>query len=51
MARDPLGVGTLTAFAVNLLSKLGITFVTAFPAPVSVMTMLTAADLPRRAFV
>ncbi len=37
MANEPLGVGTLTALAVSFLSKEGITLVTAFPAPVSVI--------------
>ena len=50
IANEPFGVGTRTALAVSLLSKEGITLVTAFPAPVSVITMFTAADLPRTVF-
>ena len=46
IARDALGVGTLTAFAVNLPSKLGIAYTTALPAPVSVITIFRGADLP-----
>ena len=34
MAKDPFGVGTLTAFEVSLPASDGITLVTAFPAPV-----------------
>ena len=48
IANDPFGVGTRIAFAVNLLDKSGITLVTALPAPVDVITILIAADLPLR---
>ena len=43
---DPLGTGTRMALDVNLPSNAGSAFATAFPAPVSVMTMLRAAALP-----
>ena len=51
MAKEPLGVGTRTALAVNLSCNSGITLVTAFPAPVEVMTIFTAAERPRRGFL
>ena len=51
MARETFGVGTRTAFAESLPSKEGMTLVTAFPAPVEVITMLIAADLPRLGFL
>ncbi|MNE76030.1 hypothetical protein D3C80_1722410 [compost metagenome] len=48
IANEPFGVGTRTAVAVNLSFRSGITFVTAAPAPVEVITMLIAAERPRR---
>ena len=51
IAKEPFGVGTRTAFAVNLSFKSGITFVTAEPAPVDVITMLTAAERPLLGFL
>ena len=51
MAKDPFGVGTLTAFEVSLPASDGITLVTAFPAPVFVITILIAADRPLLGFL
>ena len=51
IASDPLGVGTLTAFAVNFPSNSGITFTTAFPAPVLVITIFNAAARPLLSFL
>ena len=51
MARETLGVGTLTAFAVSLPTNSGSTCPTALPAPVSVMTIFRAALLPRLSFL
>ncbi len=51
IASEPFGVGTRTAFAVNLSFRLGIALVTALPAPVLVITMLMAALRPRRGFL
>src|SRR5699024_12739443 len=47
MASDPLGTGTLIALEVILFFKEGMASTTAVPAPVSVITILTAAALPR----
>ena len=44
-------MGTLTALAVNLSFKSGITFVTTLPAPVDVITMLIAAERPLLGFL
>ena len=48
MANEPLGVGTRIALDVNLFSNYGIALVTAFPAPVSVITIFKAAARPLR---
>src|SRR5690606_41869639 len=48
MARDPLGTGTLMALEVNFPLRLGRARATAEPAPVSVMTMFSAAARPLR---
>src|SRR5690606_2437560 len=47
IANEPFGTGTLMALEVNLFLREGIALETAFPAPVSVITMLIAAALPR----
>jgi len=46
IAKDPFGTGTRIAFDVSLPSNAGIAFATALPAPVSVITIFKAADLP-----
>ena len=51
MAREPFGTGKRIAFEVNLPSNEDIAFATALPAPVSVITMFSAAALPRRYFL
>ena len=51
IAKETFAVGTLTALAVNFPSNEGITFVTAFPAPVVVITIFIAADLPLLGFL
>ena len=50
MARDPLGTGTLMAFEVSFPESAGRALATAFPAPVSVITILRAAARPLRYF-
>ncbi|CAI8316063.1 MAG: Uncharacterised protein [Flavobacterium sp. SCGC AAA160-P02] len=51
MAKDPLGTGTRIALEVNFPSKTGNAFATAFPAPVSVITIFNAAALPLLCFL
>ena len=51
IAKETFGVGTRTAFAESFPSKDGITFVTAFPAPVEVITILIAAERPLLGFL
>ena len=46
IAKDPFGVGTLTAFEVSLPSKVGITFVTALAAPVELGIIFKSVLLP-----
>src|ERR1044072_4628321 len=51
MARETLGVGTRTEFAVNLPESCGSTFFKALSAPFSVITIFIAAERPRRYFL
>ena len=46
MAKEPLGTGTLIAFEVSLSVNSGSALATAFPAPVSVITILSPAARP-----
>ena len=48
IANEPFGTGTLMAFEVSLPSSCGKALLTALPAPVSVITILSAAARPRR---
>ena len=51
IAKETFGVGTLTALADNFHSNDAITLLTALPAPVDVITMFIAADLPLIGFL
>ena len=48
MAKEPLGTGTRIALDVNFPFNAGNALATAFPAPVSVITIFNAAALPLR---